>query len=281
MSGLDDLQKIENTDVVSVWSVFVLYIKKNYAISIIFPILLLILAAELAYLTKIPHFLIFGVFGIFSGFIFLWQKAVGEFLKHFASDVGYIYENSGDISSVDGTIFDFGRDQSISKIVRGKYFNHNTRLFIFSTVVGSGKNKRTERYSTLEISFDTMLPNILLNNNKTWLNSMMLPIDNEKKLALEGDFQKYFSLYVTKEYELEAIQIFNPEIMQMFIDKADKISLEMYKNKVYLYYPNEITKKSQLVLIYGLAKEIILGLSEKFSLMKEDVEDMSKYAKLT
>ena len=235
----------------------------------------------MAYLTKIPHFLIFWVFIIFAGCAFLWQKLLRDFLKHFASDINYSYEDFGDISSVDGTIFDFGRNQNISKIICGKYFGKDTRLFIFSTVVGSGKNKHIERFSILEISFDTMLPNILLNNNKTWFNSMILPIDNEKKLALEGDFQKYFALYVTKEYELEAMQIFTPEIMQMFIDKADKISVEMYKSKVYLYYPNEIIKKSQLILIYSLAKEIILELSEKFFLMKDDVEDMIKYAKLT
>ncbi|MCX6722344.1 MAG: hypothetical protein NTY04_04160 [Candidatus Staskawiczbacteria bacterium] len=281
MVGLDDLQKIKDTDVKSVWAIFVSYVKRKYVISIILPVFVIILAGWLTYLTKIPHIVVVSIMLAFGMFAFFWQKAMGDFLKHFASDIGYKYEDSGDVSSVDGTIFDFGHNQNISKIVYGKYFDQDTRLFIFSTVVGSGKNKHTESYSALEIFFDTMLPNILLNNRKTWFNSMALLVDNEKKLTLEGDFQKYFTLYVTKEYELEATQIFTPEIMQMFIDKAGKISVEMYKNKVYLYYPNEITKKDQLVSIYSLAKEIILELGKKFSLMKDDVEDMSKYAKLT
>jgi hypothetical protein len=57
--------------------------------------------------------------------------------------------------------------------------------------------------------------------------------------------------------------------------------VEMYKNKVYLHYPNEILGKNQLLSVYGLAKEIILELGPTFSRMKEGVEDMSKYAKLT
>lgn len=284
MIGSDDLQKIENTDVASVGSIFVSYIKRKYIISIIIPALLIILSVYFIYLTGIPYLanIVVVLMIITAGaYALLWRKSVGDFLKHFASDIGYNYQDYGDISSVDGTIFDFGHSQDISRIVSGKYFGQDTRLFIFSTTIGSGKNRRTKMYSSLEISFDAMLPNILLNNKKSWLLSIEFPIDNEKKLELEGDFRKYFSLYVTKEYELEALQIFTPEIMQMFIEKADGLSLEIYKDKVYLYYPKEITKKEQLMSIYGLAKEVITRLGSKFSLMKDDVEDMSKYAKLT
>ena len=41
MVGLDDLQKIENTGVTSVWSVFVSYVKKKYLVQIKFLLIIL------------------------------------------------------------------------------------------------------------------------------------------------------------------------------------------------------------------------------------------------
>ena len=69
--------------------------------------------------------------------------------------------------------------------------------------------------------------------------------------------------------------------MQILIDKGSNLSIEMYENRVYIYYQKEITKKDQLVYIYSLAKEIILKMGSTIEEIKDDVEHMSKYAKLT
>ena len=279
----DDFEKIADTDVTTVGSLFIAYIKKHYFLLIILPLILLIEMIWLAFLIMIPNFLIYYLFGLLALYGFYWQKAMGSFLEKFASEIGYSFDDISGIDSVDGTIFDFGDSQKLSKIVAGKYFNQDTRLFIFNTMVGSGKSRHVERFSVLEISFDAILPNILLDNHHNNISEWYTigTRANETKLSLEGDFQKYFTLYVAKEYEVEALQILTPEIMQMFMDKAGNMGVEMYKNKVYLYYPGEISKKEQLLAIYGLAKEIILKLGPTFTRMKADVEDMSKYAKLT
>jgi hypothetical protein len=280
---MDDLEKIISSDVTSVWSGFVDSLKKKTSKAIIPAILFFVLAVMLTILTRIPHFIFFYVIILFTLIVILWNTAVKDFLKHFASHMGYEYNSSGDMSSVEGHIFQYGSNPEIEKIVSGEFFGKDTRLFIFKTTVGSGKHKHEEFYSILEITFDALLPEIILNNKKSvfGFGFTLASLDNERKLVLEGDFYKYFNLYVAKEYELEAMQIFTPEVMQIFIDKAGKISAEMYKNKVYLYFPGIITKKEQMVTIYGLAKEIILQLSHVFFRIKDDVEDMSKYAKLT
>ena len=278
----DDLQKIESTDVTTVKSLFIAYIKKYYFVLIILPAIVLLVAIWLTIVTLIPHILIFTLFGLLAVYGYQWQKLMGSFLEKFASETGYSYEDTAGTDSVSGVIFDFGSNQNLSKIVTGKYFNQDTRLFIFNTTVGSGKSRHVERFSVLEISFDTMLPNILLDNHLNNISAWYTigTRQNETKLSLEGDFQKYFTLYVAKQYEVEALQIFTPEIMQMFINEAKNMGVEMYKNKVYLYYPGEISKKEQLVSVYTLAKEIILRLGPTFITMKADVEDMSQYAKL-
>ena len=279
---MDDLEKISDIDETTVKSLFVAYVKKHYVTYIILPVILLLVAICITILTLIIHIFVFAIVVLFIIYGSCWQKVIGSFLEKFASEIGYSYEGSADVDSVDGTIFDFGSNQKLAKIVIGKYFKQDTRLFIFNTTVGSGKNRHTERYSVLEISFDAMLPNIHLDNHlnhiSTWYE--IGPRANETKLSLEGDFQKYFTLYVAKQYEVEALQILTPEIMQMFISEAKNMGVEMYKSKVYLYYPGEISNKEQLVSIYGLAKEIILKLRPTFLGIETDIKDMSKYAKL-
>lgn len=277
----DDLEKIKNSDITSIWFVFISSIRKNYIFSIILPAFFLLLATYSSVKEKDANIIFFYIIILLIIFGFVWQNATAKFLKHFASDIGYLYEDRGVMSSVEATLFNLGKSKNISRIILGKYFGRETRLFVFSTEIGSGKNKHTENYSVLEITFNTILPNILLKNRNAFSSSSYMFLDNEKKLSLEGDFSKHFSLYVAKEYELEAMQIFTPDIMQMFIDKGSDLSVEIYNNRAYIYYQKGITKKDQLVYIYGLAKEIILELGPTFERMKDDVEHMSKYAKLT
>jgi hypothetical protein len=280
----DDFEKISGTDVTDIRPDFFALIKKRYWSLIILPIICLLVGFLGMFLTKFPHVLIFSIVLWIIVYALVWQNLLVRFLEKFASGMGYSYENTADISSVVGTLFSFGHSQRMSSVVSGKYFGQDTRLFIFSTTEGSGKSKHTYMYSVLEIFFDTMLPDILLNNRKNWLTSSQFSLafpDNERKLSLEGDFQEYFTLHVAKEYEIEALQIFTPDVMQMFIDKAGNMSMEIYKNRVYLYYPSAVSKKNQLLAIYGLAKDIIVELGPTFTKIKDDVEHMSKYAKLT
>lgn len=280
----DDFNRIQDADVSTVWFLFSERIKKQYFVAIILPGLLFWVSCYLSsYFNLLEPIFIF-VIGFFAFYGYFWQKATGTYLKDFATKVGFSYQDSVDVSSTEGEIFNFGHSQNISKIVFGKYFKNDTRLFVFSTTVGSGKNQHIYRYSVLEIIFDTLLPEILLNNKKNSISSSQWPLvfpDNEAKLSLGVDFDKQFKLYVAKEYEIEAMQIFTSEIMQMFMDKSDDISVEMFKDKVCLYYPHQITNKDQLVLIYGLAKDVIVKLGSRFYAIKNDVEHMQKYAKLT
>lgn len=287
---MDDLEKIKNSDLTTVWSIFVASIKKKYQLTIILPTLLLILCAEISYLIGVPHPFFYCIALIFVAFAVFWQKNISEFLKHFATYMGYEYEDphflalGSYIGTVEGHLFTLGHSQKITKIVKGKFFEQDTRLFVFSATIGSGKNQHTENYSVLEISFNTLLPNILVRNKQGFLSfssTNFIALDNEEELVLEGDFHKYFSLYVAKEYELEATQIFTPDVMQMFIDKAKDLSVEMLKNKIYLYYHREIVNKDQLVNIYSFAKDIIMKLEPTLEAIKDDVEHMQKYAKLT
>lgn len=51
--------------------------------------------------------------------------------------------------------------------------------------------------------------------------------DEDQHLSLEGDFDRYFSLFVPKEYERDALYIFTPDLMATMIDEAPGMHVEI------------------------------------------------------
>jgi hypothetical protein len=54
-------------------------------------------------------------------------------------------------------------------------------------------------------------------------------------LSLEGDFDKYFTLYAPKEYERDALYVFTPDLMVLLIDRLASYDLEIVDNRLYIY----------------------------------------------
>lgn len=57
------------------------------------------------------------------------------------------------------------------------------------------------------------LPNMVLDanfNNSAFKTTMPSTVRSDQKLSLEGDFDKYYTLYVPKQYETDALYVFTP-----------------------------------------------------------------------
>jgi hypothetical protein len=60
-------------------------------------------------------------------------------------------------------------------------------------------------------------------------------IQSSQFLSLEGDFDKYFKLYVPQGQERDALYIFTPDVMAQFIDGAYMFFCEIVEDQLYLY----------------------------------------------
>jgi hypothetical protein len=54
-------------------------------------------------------------------------------------------------------------------------------------------------------------------------------------LSLEGDFDKYFTLYAPRQYERDALYFFTPDLMVLLIDRLASYDLEIVDNRLYIY----------------------------------------------
>lgn len=145
----------------------------------------------------------------------------------------------------DGMIFNIGDGRTASNVFsssNGEDFEIGN--YTYSVTSGSGKDRHTTyyNYGYIMITLTKNLPHMVLDskaNNASFFGANLsnLPafFDKDQKLSLEGDFDKYFTLYAPKEYEQDALFVFSPELMAMFIDESSKYDAEIIDDKLFIY----------------------------------------------
>lgn len=204
---------------------------------------------------------------LFIRFIVLLLLRHRKILRAFAEEYGYTYTKRGDINEVSSTYLQAGHSRRIINQTSGTYSSHSIRFFDFRSVVGYGKHQRMVYFSVFEITcMGNLRKFLLLSRRMRWSSGNLYDgLRNAfgKRIKLEGDFNKYFNLYVPEDYEIEAFQVFTPDVMAMFIDNASRYSFEFTGNKIYIYSPKVFYKKSKLEEMHNLTKLVIDKLATK------------------
>lgn len=73
-------------------------------------------------------------------------------------------------------------------------------------------------------------------------------LKSDQVLSLEGDFDKYFTLYAPKEYERDALYIFTPDLMALFIDNVGDFDSEIIDDYLYVYSNKAFDMLNQTLL---------------------------------
>ncbi|MDT3329385.1 hypothetical protein Q9S78_01755 [Microbacterium sp. KSW-18] len=158
-------------------------------------------------------------------------------LDHFARANGMTWYPQASNPPLPGMIFSLGSSRTATDILRGE----QPRLVEFGNyryTTGSGKNRTTHRWGYVAIRLGTPLPHIVLDaeGNNTFLGTNLpQTFDKHQRLSLEGDFDKYFSLYCPEGYEQDALYLFTPDIMARFIDNAAQLDVEIVDDWLFLY----------------------------------------------
>ncbi len=96
----------------------------------------------------------------------------------------------------------------------------------------------TYRQGYILINLDHKLPHIILDSKKNGSGSIgngLLSISQSQRLELEGDFNDYFDLYVPNGYERDALYIFTPDVMAVFVDETCNFDAEIIDDKLFIY----------------------------------------------
>lgn len=137
----------------------------------------------------------------------------------------------------------------------GAIFNHGSARFAFGNyrrpskpeldigsyryTTGSGKNKTTHTWGYVALRLPRKLPHMLLdakgNNGLFGTSNLPSAFSRQQILSLEGDFDRYFTLYCPRQYERDALYVFTPDLMALLIDESAAFDMEIVENWMFLY----------------------------------------------
>jgi hypothetical protein len=221
------------------------------------------------------------LFPLFS-FVIAYNRASAkiehEFMQQFASANGFSYVLKGSLDGLDGALFKVGRSRAVSDVVSGTFQNYPISLFNYKYITGFGKSERVHPHTIYELQFDITMPDMLLENASYILfeEPLVSRISGKELIKLEGDFNKYFSLSITKGYEIEALEIFTPDVMQELIAKAKNFSVEIIDSHLFIYDDRIVVAKQDLYDLYGLAQYFVEKLGPVLARMKPSTQAMEE-----
>ncbi|MDQ3075995.1 MAG: hypothetical protein M3Q34_02610 [bacterium] len=251
------------------------YTKKNYLKWSIFIIVLNIIGVLVVLQSKFFPILqlLIAIDFVFLAVVSMIMKKVS--MKQFALANGYTYEDKGNLETLPALYLKIGHSRDMNHVISGVYRDCPMKLFEFNCTIGYGKQRRHIHFTTFEIEYKTKLRSIFLRSKKDkWaITNLFEGMGDDMKfgkvLKLEGDFNHYFTLYVPNEdYEIEALQIFTPEIMVKLMDTADGFSFEFIDNKLFIYNRNVINEKGSLNKLFAFAKTLIEDLAPRLERLK-------------
>lgn len=164
-------------------------------------------------------------------------------LRKFAEANGMHFILSQPSPPLSGMIFQLGRNRVGKDILRGTSPRF-VEIGNYDYTTGSGKDQTTHTWGYIAIHLDVPLPHMVLDatgNNSLFGTNLPASFSRSQRLQLEGDFNKYFSLYCPKGYEQDALYLFTPDIMSRFIDHAATLDVEIIDDWLFLYSKRQFT----------------------------------------
>ncbi|MFD5214163.1 hypothetical protein [Microbacterium sp. NPDC058345] len=183
------------------------------------------------------------------------RKRVGTYrIARFAAANGMTYEHRVNAPPLPGMIFQNGSGRMSTALVRGAHPRF-VEFANYQYTTGSGKNRTTHHWGYVAVRLDVPLPNIVLDalGNNGLGSNLPASFSRDQRLSLEGDFDRYFTLYCPRGYEADALYLFTPDIMARFIDHAAQLDVEIVDDWMFLYMqrPASTTDAATWAWLFG------------------------------
>lgn len=236
---------------------------------------ILIAVAVLAFFSGITFFIFLPILWFAIGYGIANKLVYIAFLQQFATKNGFTYQLLGDITTVKGNLFNRGHSKGMTSVVSGRRGELPVRFFLYTYTTGSGKNSTTHEFTVAEVTFGGHVPPMIVDTKDDWY------VDGtwggkHKKLSLGNAFDECFTLSVAEEFEIEALEIFTPEVMEGVVTHGKGYSFEFIENHLYVWKQGHPKKSTELQAILSLAQYLINTLAYRISRLHGDVDAVAE-----
>ena len=215
--------------------------------------------------------------------IIVYVFEIGRFRKqmfqNFAKIHGYAFGTSGKKDFGNYSLFTIGKNKSASEFMSGILENVPVQIFnySFATETTNSKGQKTDVYHhffVIDMDLGTTTPSILLR----YKGSNTVPMAfGSSDVRLEGKLGDYCDLEVEKEFEIEALQIFTPDVMQEILSVIErpekpKLNIEFSGNHTVIFIEGEVNKSDLLESINNMADDAAKHWAPLMARMKGGIE---------
>lgn len=154
--------------------------------------------------------------------------------QRFAQANGMKFLDNYDSTVEQGAMFQRGDDRFATRLLSGDI---NGRTFLIGQhqyTTGSGKSRHTTPVMFVAVDMPKALPHVAIDRRN---NSFNVGDDFERsqRYSMEGDFDKYFTVYCPKGYERDLLYFLTPELMQALVEMNKDFDAEIIGKKLYFY----------------------------------------------
>lgn len=130
-----------------------------------------------------------------------------------AKTLGWSYTPAAAIPENQGILFQRGSNRKALHILTGTLAGRPVKLFEYEYSERVGDDKIRYRYTILSFAFRGSFPHLYLDRLKNGPGNVV-----GEHIPLPSDFEKKFALYAPREYEIEALQIFTPDLLYRILE---------------------------------------------------------------
>lgn len=186
-------------------------------------------------------------------------------LYRFAEANGFRYDEPADSVDYPGAAFDVGSSRSRDACFRS-VDGPLVEFGSYQWTVGSGKSRRTYRIGYAAMRLERPLPHMVLdargNNGLFGAGIIPFAFDRDQVLSLEGDFDRFFTLYCPNRYERDALYVFTPDVMALLVDDSSRLDVEIVDDWVFFYstIPFEFTDPREWRSLFRIHDTLVAKL---------------------
>lgn len=182
----------------------------------------------------------------------------GRFWRQFAQAHGFTYQPKGDPNAETAVMFHQGHSRRQQHIITGSVENRPLRISNYQFTIGHGKYSRTYPYTVFEFRFTGHFPHLYLNQ---LFNGYGIAVG--VAIPLPREFEKRFTLRAPQEYEIEALQIFTPDLLAHLLDSGLQHDVEIVDQELLIFTVGYVDRREQLEREFADATALVERLAPK------------------
>jgi hypothetical protein len=178
-------------------------------------------------------------------------------MRQFAERNHFIYAEKADSGRITGWFTEYGHSHIFQDLVIGHYSEREINLGNYQYTTGAGKHQQTHTLTVCKILFPYSVPHLYLNCHAGVGSLDFSHPRGLELITLPDEIGKKWHLLAQDDFQIEALQIFNPTILAEVNERWRGFELEYKDKEVYVISEHIINTKDELERFFNLIKYVI------------------------